>query len=73
MKLVLAIFAFLQSILDRLPSKKEAIANEIDDIKAKLHDMQQTKTKWTVIDTAEYYKLAERLSQLEKRSANANL
>ena len=28
MKLVLAIFAFLQSILDRLPSKKEAIANE---------------------------------------------
>lgn len=73
MKWLVVLFTFLQGILDRLPSKKEAIANEIDDIKAKLHDMQQTKTKWTVIDTADYYKLTERLSLLEKRSRNATL
>lgn len=73
MKWLVVLFTFLQGILDRMPSKKESIANEIDEIKAKLHDMQQTKVKWTVIDTAEYYKLTERLSQLEKRSLNANL
>jgi tetrahydromethanopterin S-methyltransferase subunit G len=73
MRFLAVLFAFLQGILDRLPTKREGIANEINDIKDRLHAMQQTKTKWTMADTAEYYKLTERLSNLEKRSVNANL
>lgn len=73
MKWLVVLITFLQGILDRLPNKKESIANEINDIKDKLHEMQQTNTTWTFIDTAEYYKLTERLSQLEKRAINANL
>lgn len=70
MKIFLVLLTFLQGILDRLPSRKESIANRIQEIKDELHKMQLKSGVWTGRDTAAYYKLVDELSALEKRSAN---
>lgn len=64
------ILAILEALLNLFPSRRESILNEIQDIKDKLHAMQTKPGNWTALDTAEYYKLTDRLQQLEKKSAN---
>lgn len=68
MSKILDILSFL---MDQIPGRRERIDNEIQDIKDKLHEMQQKKSVWTDIDTITYYKYTDRLSYLEKRSRNA--
>jgi len=70
MKFFLVLLTFLQGILDRLPSRQESIANQIQELKDELHKMQSKSGVWTARDTATYYSITDKLSKLEKRSNN---
>ena len=64
------ILAILEALLNLFPSRREAILNEMQEIKDKLHAMQAKPSVWTTRDNIEYDKLTDRLRQLEKKSAN---
>lgn len=62
-----------RSILDKMPSRKEAIQNDIDKVKGEMHALQSKDGAWTAIDSGNYYVLANKLQDLEKRAKNAGL
>lgn len=64
------ILAIIEALLNLFPSRRESILNEIQEIKDKLHAMQQKSGQWTVDDTSRYYQLTDRLQKLEKQSTN---
>lgn len=68
MKFIAGLILLIQSILDRLPSRKESILNRIQEIKDEIKKLQSKGGSWTVIDSARYYKLDDELCELEKRS-----
>ena len=67
------ILLFIEFIIDKFPSRKEALQNEIDETKRAMHELQSKGSVWTVIDSGNYYMLADKLQKLEKRAANSNL
>lgn len=69
MKWLGALLAIIQSLLDRLPSRRESILNQILETKSAIKRMQE-KQGWTATDTANYYVLVNKLSDLEKRRDN---
>jgi hypothetical protein len=70
--MIAKIIAILLAILDRLPSRKESIYNEIERTKKEIYDMQKRPDhKWNAVDSGNYYILTERLRQLEARAKNA--
>lgn len=70
MKLIVAILAIIQSVLDRIPSRKESILNRIDEIRNEIKKMQSKESNWTAIDSGKYYTLIDELSKLENRAKN---
>lgn len=70
MKWLVVLFTFLQGILDRLPSRKEAKLNRIQEIKDEIKKLQRKPGDWTAIDTGRYYTLTDELQKLERESAN---
>lgn len=60
----------LGKLADRfIPSRKEAIANEIDKIEREIYDLQD-KVPFTDADSDKYAKLSHRLSVLQKKARN---
>lgn len=68
-----SLFKIILSILDKFPSRKEALLNEIDNIKSEIYKLQNKETAWTLVDSANYNDLTNRLSALEKRRTNAGV
>lgn len=62
-----ALLGIIQSILDRLPSRKESLLNAIQDKKDEIKKLQQKSAPWTIPDSAKYSLLLDELSKLEKR------
>lgn len=67
-----AIVEIISKLLDRLPSRKEAILNRILEIKDEQRTLQDTKP-WTEPLSIKYYTLSSELFTLEKRARNAGL
>lgn len=64
------LFAVIQGIIDRMPSRKEALLNEIQSVKDEIKKLQQKQTPWMVTDSGKYYTLLDRLQSLELRASN---
>lgn len=67
-----SLFAIIQGIIDRLPSRKESLLNEIDKTEEEIKQLQKKNGKWTVLDSHRYYALTDRLQALRERSENAS-
>lgn len=68
-----ALLKILEFLVDRIPSRREALLNRIQEVKNAIKKKQQKpKGNWTPTDSAEYYILVDELSALEKRAANLN-
>ncbi len=61
------------AILDKFPSRKEALLNDIENIKIELFKLQNKKGPWTLIDSVNYSDLTNKLQSLEKRRTNAGI
>lgn len=59
----------VNAIMDRLPSRREALLNQIQETKDAIKDLQKTKP-WTALASGQYYALDDKLQSLEKRAAN---
>lgn len=65
------ILLFIEFIIDKFPSRKEALQNDIDETKRAMDALQRKDGTWTAIDSGNYYILANKLQNLEKRAKNA--
>lgn len=66
-----ALLKIAEFLVDRIPSRREALLNRIQELKDAIKKKQQKpKGAWTPTDSAEYYLLVDELSRLEKRAAN---
>lgn len=72
MNLIAAFFEFVTRIMDRLPSRRESILNQIQDTKDEIKNFQEKSSPWTIPDTVKYYAIVDKLSKLEKRRDNAS-
>lgn len=64
------LLVLLQGVLDRLPSRKEALLNQIQDSKNEIKKLQTKTSAWTAVDSGLYYTLTDKLSKLEERAKN---